>query len=121
MPCSSNGSHFPIKPVLLITFPGCAHVALRGKLTLLAPVMRCQGLRDCGGNENMWWFARSTAGVLLWLFLTGLVFVKAWHFFFFPACEANPGILSMETPRSCHMGAIGKEVAVGWVRSKIPV
>lgn len=83
MPCSSNGSHFPIKPVLLITFPGCAHVALRGKLTLLAPVMRCQGLRDCGGNENMWWFARSTAGVLLWLFLTGLVFVKAWHFFFF--------------------------------------
>uniref|UniRef100_A0A8C3M0Z7 mitogen-activated protein kinase n=2 Tax=Phasianidae TaxID=9005 RepID=A0A8C3M0Z7_CHRPC len=65
MPYNSNYSHFPIKPMFLITFPA------GGKPTLLVFVMRCQGLRDCGGNENMWWFARSTAGVLLWLFLTG--------------------------------------------------
>lgn len=78
MPYNSNYSHFPIKPVFLITFP------VGGKPTLLAFVMRCQGLRDCSGNENMRWFARSTAGVLLWLFLTGLVLlIYGWLFFFF--------------------------------------
>lgn len=51
----------------------------------------------------MRWFARSTAGVLLWLFLTGLVLLIYGWFVFFSACEANRGILSMEMPMNWHM------------------